>query len=190
MAENEIGKFQQKQNQYCCLRFIMSNDYSQVIFDGKLTLTDYPLLAKCWNYQQFEQHDQILLPQNFQPGYIVFRFRHQNPLNEINDNNEPIERFIMISYVPIDNTLPAKLRFSYSVNLNSMIGKLTNKLDNQLKYFEADSLNEVTVKRIFFLLYPSLDMDLSVQKQSNEMVPPLKFDKPIAKGRGPRRMIR
>ncbi|OTF69873.1 twinfilin-2-B-like protein [Euroglyphus maynei] len=186
MAEMEVKKFQQ--GHYCCIRFIMSNDFTKVVFDGKLTLEDYPLLSKRWDYKQTEMHEQILLPEHFQPGYIVFRFRHFNPLD---DYGESEERFVMVSYVPIDNTLPAKLRFSYSVNLNSMVEKMNDKLDNQVKYFEAGSLDEITVLRIFYLLYPSLDMDLYVtSKQQNEMIPALKFDKPTSRGRGPRRMIR
>lgn len=184
-AEMELKNFQQ--GHHCCIRFIMSNDFSKVVYDGKLTLDYCPLLSKRWDYKRSDEHGQMLLPEHFQPGYIIFRFRHFNPLD---DYGESEERFVMISYVPSDNTLPAKLRFSYSVNLNSMVEKMNDKLDNHVKYFEAGSLDEVTVLRIFYLLYPSLDMDMHEQKQQNEMAPPLKFDKPLARGRGPRRIIR
>ncbi|XP_075676143.1 uncharacterized protein LOC113789873 isoform X2 [Dermatophagoides pteronyssinus] len=154
VSETELAKFKNG-NDYG-IRFIIAGK-SKIVFDGKLTLDEHVSLAQRWNVNQTEQLEKIIFPENTGAGYILLRFNY-----EMDDNL--LERFILINYMPTNNTLLAKERFSYSANLKSMVDMINSKLDTEINYLETDNFKEITVKRIFDLLYPSLYLDMSGQK--------------------------
>ncbi|KAF7496258.1 hypothetical protein SSS_07122 [Sarcoptes scabiei] len=170
-----------KSKKVISLRFAMSPDITKIIIDGKITSNDSTPLLSCFEFGKNNQ--QQLLPEHFQPGYILLSFKHLNPTVQ----NEILEKIVLVCFVPVDNTLPVKLRFAYSVNQSSFLNKLKEKLDADVVHIEVDDLKEVTVERMFFLLYPQLDSSGCVEAKNDENR--LKFEKPSFKRRGPRRLI-
>lgn len=170
-----------KSKKVISLRFAMSPDITKIIIDGKITSNDSTPLLSCFEFGKNNQ--QQLLPEHFQPGYILLSFKHLNPTVQ----DEILEKIVLVCFVPVDNTLPVKLRFAYSVNQSSFLNKLKEKLDADVVHIEVDDLKEVTVERMFFLLYPQLDSSGCVEAKNDENR--LKFEKPSFKRRGPRRLI-
>lgn len=172
-----------KNDQYKVIRFEMSPDCSKIIVNGTLTSDKVPLLDSTLELKK--DSTKTLLPNNLEPGYVLFNFQHQNPVI-----NEVEKKLILVCFVPV-NMISRKHRFAYSANQNSFIQKLTDKLGENVCRIQVDDLDEVTVERLMMDLYPSLFNNCNktvLQPYVNQQQ--IKFDRPSPKNRGPRRLIK
>lgn len=171
-----------KNGQFKVIRFEMSPDFSKIIVNGTLTTDKVPILSNTFELKK--DSTKLLLPDNLEPGYILFNFDHQNPVL-----NEPEIRSILVCFVPV-NMLSRKHRFAYSANQNSFIQKLNDKLGQSVIRIQVDDLDEVTVERLMMDLYPSLFNSNKTVLQPYVNQQQIKFDRPSPKNRGPRRLIK
>ncbi|KPM04296.1 twinfilin-2-B-like protein [Sarcoptes scabiei] len=79
-----------KSKKVISLRFAMSPDITKIIIDGKITSNDSTPLLSCFEFGKNNQ--QQLLPEHFQPGYILLSFKHLNPTVQ----DEILEKIVLL----------------------------------------------------------------------------------------------